>query len=179
MDFNEVVSSRESIRSFEERKVEDSVLSKIVEHASKAPSPANLQPWQFLVVKNKDLIEKVANTTYSGLVKDSPPQLWIKTAPALIIVYFTPRYLVARIGEDGRDQGLLCTGAAVENLLLSAVNFGLGACWVGNFKKEELKGLINLSRDEEVVAIIPIGYPKELHNSPPKLPLEEVMTVME
>ncbi|MEM3403497.1 MAG: nitroreductase family protein [Nitrososphaeria archaeon] len=179
MNFDEVINNRESIRLFEDREVENSILSKIVEHASRAPSPANLQPWQFLIVKNKDLIGKIVDTTYSGLIKDSSPQSWVKTAPALIIVYFTPRYLVARVGEDGRDQGLLCTGAAVENLLLSAVNYGLGACWVGNFRKEELKKAVNLHRDEEVVAIIPIGYPKEHHNSPPKLPLEELMTVIE
>ncbi|MBC7091467.1 MAG: nitroreductase family protein [Nitrososphaeria archaeon] len=178
MDYEIVVRNRRSVRSFQEKDVPDELLIKLVEHASLAPSPGNLQPWEFIIVKNRDLIEKIVSTTYSGNVKTSPPQTWIKSASAVIIVCYLSRPVSARYGEEGRVPGLLGIGAAIENLLLSAVNFGLGACWVSGFKSEELSKILNLPKGSEPISIIPVGYPKEIPDSPPKLPVDDIITLI-
>jgi len=176
LDFETVVENRRSVRSFQERDVSDELLKKLVEHASLAPSPGNLQPWEFIVVKNRELIEKIVSTTYSGNVKTSAPQAWIKSAPAVIVVCYVSRPVSARYGEEGRVPGLLGVGAAIENLLLSAVNFGLGACWISGFRSDELSKVLNLPRGSEPISIIAVGYPKEVPDSPPKLPVDEIVT---
>lgn len=176
MDYETVVKSRRSVRSFQEKEVPDELLIKLVEHASLAPSPGNLQPWEYIVVKNRDLIEKIVSTTYSGNVKTSPPQTWIKSASAVIVVCYLSRSVSARYGDEGRVGGLLGLGAAVENLLLSAVNFGLAACWVSGFRSEELSRLLSLPKGSEPISIIPVGYPKEIPEAPPKLPVDDILT---
>ncbi|MGQ9781379.1 MAG: nitroreductase family protein [Nitrososphaeria archaeon] len=179
MEFEEVIYRRRSIRLFEDRAVGDEVIRKMIEHASKAPSGGNLQHWEFIVVKNKELIKKITRTTYTGNIKTSAPQEWINNAPVVIIVCYTPRSVLARYGEEGRFGGILAMGAAIENILLSAVNLGLGACWVSGFRAEELTSIFNLPRSVEPVSIIPIGYPKKIPESPPKLPLDEILTILE
>ncbi|MEM0054050.1 MAG: nitroreductase family protein [Nitrososphaeria archaeon] len=176
MEFEAVIKNRRSVRLFEEREVPDDILLKLVEHASLAPSPGNLQPWEFIIVKNKDLIEKIVSTTYSGNVKTSYPQTWIKSASAIIVVCYIPRPVSARYGDEGRVPGLLGLGAAIENLLLSAVNMGLGACWVSGFRPDELSKVLGLPKGSEPISIIPIGYPKEIPEAPPKLPVDQVST---
>ncbi|MGB9728119.1 MAG: nitroreductase family protein [Nitrososphaeria archaeon] len=178
MDYEIVLKNRRSVRSFQEKDVPDELLIKLVEHASLAPSPGNLQPWEFIIVKNRDLIEKIVSTTYSGNVKTSPPQTWIKSASAVIIVCYLSRPVSARYGEEGRVPGLLGIGAAIENLLLSAVNLGLGACWVSGFRSDELSKILNLPKGSEPISIIPIGYPKEIPDSPPKLPVDDIITLI-
>ena len=178
MDYEIVLKNRRRVRSFQEKDVPDELLIKLVEHASLAPSPGNLQPWEFIIVKNRDLIEKIVSTTYSGNVKTSPPQTWIKSASAVIIVCYLSRPVSARYGEEGRVPGLLGIGAAIENLLLSAVNLGLGACWVSGFRSDELSKILNLPKGSEPISIIPIGYPKEIPDSPPKLPVDDIITLI-
>jgi len=179
LDFEEVICKRRSIRLFEERNVEDDIIRKVVEHASKAPSGGNLQHWEFIAVKNKELIKKITETTYSGNIRTSSPQEWIRTAPVVIIVCYTPRSIIARYGEEGKPVGMLAMGAAIENILLSAVNLGLGACWVSGFRAEELVSVLDLPRGVVPVSIVPIGYPKTVPESPPKLPVDEILTILD
>jgi len=178
MEFEDVILKRRSVRSFEDREVDDIILKKIVDHASRAPSGGNLQHWEFIVVKNKELIEKIADTTFSGNVTTSAPQAWVKTAPAIIVVCYTPRSVLARYGEWGRVGGILGMGAAIENLLLSAVNYGLGACWIAGFRPEEVATLLNLPRGVEPISLVPVGYPKSVPQAPPKLPVDQIFTIV-
>jgi len=178
MDFEQTIFNRKSIRLFEEKEVDDKLLTKLVEHASRAPSGGNLQHWEFIAVKNRQLINKIVETTYSGNIRTSAPQEWIKTAPAVIVVCYTSRPVLARYGEEGRMGGILAMGAAIENLLLSAVNFGLGACWIAGFRTEELTSVLSLPRGVEPVSIVPIGYPKVVPETPPKLPVDQILTIL-
>jgi nitroreductase len=77
-----------------------------------------------------------------------------------------------------RGKALYCiqdTAAAIENILLTACTLGLGTCWVGAFKEEDVRVVINAPKEMRPVALIPVGYPNESPAAKPRRPISEVM----
>jgi len=145
----QAIFDRRSIRKYEDRPVEKEKIEKLLRAAMQAPSAANQQPWEFLVIEDKEVLNKLAQTSpYSKMVASS----------AVTIVLLS------------RKEGLLvpsCVpqdmGAASENLLLEAVELGLGAVWLGIAsipdRMEFIKKLFDLPENIEAFALIPVGYP--------------------
>ncbi|HDO41379.1 MAG TPA: nitroreductase family protein, partial [Candidatus Bathyarchaeota archaeon] len=100
----------------------------------------------------------------------------IEEAPVVIVVCADESRSSWAYGSRGAS--LYCiqdTAAATENMLLAACALGLGACWVGAFREDEVKRILKVPGGLRPVAIVPIGYPAERPNPPPKRPLEEVV----
>ena len=150
MDTLKVFKDRRSIRKFQDRTVvADQHLQQILQAASLAPTARNIQPWHFIVVKNKDMRQALGD-----LAAQNAP--FLAKAPVCIVIFCqdTKYYL-----EDG------C--AATVQALLCASMLGLGACWVAGDKKDyaqEVGRLLGAPAGYKLVSLIALGYPDEKPN---------------
>lgn len=148
MNFLELVNSRYSVRSYEERRIENEKMEYIMECVRLAPSAVNFQPWKFYIVTDKDKLNDI-KSTYK--------REWIQTAPCIVVA-------CARHDEswnrrlDNKDHADIDLAIAIEHLCLAAAEQGLGTCWVCNFDAALCHRLMSLPEEMEPVALIPIGY---------------------
>jgi nitroreductase len=100
----------------------------------------------------------------------------LEEASAVIVVCADQKRAQESYGERGKT--LYCfqdTAAAIQNILLAACSLGLGSCWIGAFKEEEIRKVINCPKDVKPVALIPVGYPDEAPSARSRRPLNEIM----
>ncbi len=146
------ILNRRSVRAYTSQEVEKETIMKLLNAATWAPSGHNLQPWRFSVVMNdKELLKKVASlTAYKN---------WVETAPCLISVFLDTKLLDDKIPKLYLKHAQ-SIGASIENLMLAAEDLGLGTCWIGEILKneEEVKNLLNVPNDLELMAVITLGY---------------------
>jgi|GEM_PF-56853 len=146
----EAIFNRRSVRQYQDRAVEDEKLEKLLRAAMQAPSAGNQQSSEFLVVRDRDSLERL-----SGM---SPYSKMIAKAPAAIVLLGSAKRM--RYAENW-EQDL---GAAAENLLLEAVELGLGAVWLGVHPLEErvdyIRRQFSLPDDLRPFAVIALGYPQ-------------------
>jgi len=168
MDLFEAIKGRRSIRRFLKKDVPEEHLNKILEAAIWAPSAGNLQPWEFIVIRDERTKREVARAALG--------QMWIADAPVVIVVCANEPRSARYYGERGRR--LYCiqdTAAATQNMLLAAHALGYGTCWVGAFLENEVKKVLEIPDHVRPVAIIPIGVPGEKPSPRPRIPLDEVV----
>lgn len=147
------IESRRSIRQYKDQRVELDDLMMVCEMGMHAPTSGDLQDIRFIIVREKSKIETVAR-----LCMD---QLWMTSAPALIIVCSQPQLQAQWYGEKGRHVfSTQNAAAAIENVLLAATDLGLGTCWVNGFDQEEMDACFGVG-DARVEGIITIGYANE------------------
>lgn len=161
MEFKDVILNRKSVRKFTDRDVTGEQIHALLEWAHAAPSAGNLRPWRFVVIRNQNRREQVVETTFSGNRETvRAPQKWILTAPVLIAVCADLQAIGARYGECELCESLryLDCSAAIENILLGAVNLGLSSCYVSGFHVEELSRALELPEHVVPIALLPIGY---------------------
>ena len=174
-DLFEAIRERRSERHFKPDPVPDDTVRRIVDCGLKAPSAGNMQPWQFLIVKRPELRADLSKAAFG--------QKFVEDAPVVIVVLADPGRSAGRYGNRGSD--LYCiqdTAAAVQNMLLAVLAFGLGACWVGAFDEAAASRALELPEHLRPVAMIPIGYPKERptpRRPRPERPWDEVVTIIE
>jgi nitroreductase len=152
VDFYDVVRTRRSVRSFKKNPIPEEVLSRILEAARVAPSGSNRQPWKFILVRDNSLKQK--------LVPICDNQRFVANAP-LIVVACGRELSFNRGGYMGKMSMLIDVSIAFTHLILAARAEGLGTCWIGAFKNEEIKKLLGVPKGYEVVAATPLGYPSE------------------
>jgi nitroreductase len=156
MDAIEALRKRRSIRKYRAEAVPRADLETIVDAGRLAATGSNRQPWDFIVVTERD---RIAQLSASGS--------WMAEASAVIVVVMNPasRWWV----EDG--------AAAIENMLLACTAFGYGSCWVeGDLQahEERFKSLLGVPQGRRLMAILPVGLPAEAPE-PQKRSLESVL----
>ena len=154
MDVFEAITSRRSIRTFEKKAVSDEQVGMLIDAARHAPSAGNIQPWEFVIVRDQQTKKQLSSAALNQAV--------IEDAPVVIVVCADE----ARSGQGygSRGANLYCiqdTAAAAQNMLLAACAMGLGTCWVGAFREEMVRRSLNTPTDVRPVAMIPVGYPAE------------------
>ncbi|MGV8086238.1 MAG: nitroreductase family protein [Candidatus Woesearchaeota archaeon] len=165
MDTQEAINARRSIRKYIDKPVEFEKITTILDAANKAPSAGNLQGWRFLLVTDRKLIVEVANYSIE--------QYWIQSAPILIIVCAVPEKHEMYYGLRGkRLYNIQDCSAAIENILISATDLGLGSCWIGAFEEEKIRSLFNIPSNVRPQAIITIGYSDEIPKDRQLTPIE-------
>ncbi|MDW8033454.1 MAG: nitroreductase family protein [Nitrososphaerota archaeon] len=150
MNVFEVIEKRRSIRKYLEKNVEKDKILRILEAARLAPSAANRQPWDFIVVTDPE-VKKKLGAAY--------PRDWFVNAPIIIIACATPAKAWTR--RDGEEYWKVDVAIAMENLVLAAWEEGLGTCWIGAFDEQEVKKVLGIPQEVRVVAMTPLGYPAE------------------
>lgn len=151
MEAMEAILSRRSVRKYLSREVPEETIIQILRAAMAAPSAGNQQPWHFVVVREKGLLEALAGVSpYTGMTREAP----------VAIVVCGDLSLEQRKGFWVQD----CS-AATQNLLLAAHALGIGAVWCGLFPREErvaaTRALLGLPEHIVPLALVPIGYPAE------------------
>jgi nitroreductase len=139
----DLIKKRRSVREFLDKTISQEALEKIVDAARFAPTARNVQPWEFVVVRDKEVLKKIAAITEHGK--------FIASAAASILVFSQEtKYFL----ED-------CS-AATQNAMLAAEALGIGSCWVAGNKKsyaEEFNLLLGAPLNFKLVSIIALGYP--------------------
>ncbi len=149
MNYYELISNRESIRSYDpDRKIPEDVLSRILDAGRLAPSAGNRQPWQFLLVSSPEMLEKV---------RSCYPAAWFQDAPHILVVkgYKEKAWNRSKDGYNALETDL---SIAMDHMILAAEYEGIGTCWIAAFSPEILKTVLGLTDGERVFAITPLGY---------------------
>ena len=158
MEAIEVLKTRRSVRAYTRAPVPRKIIEDIVDCGRLAPTANNVQPWEFVVVTDPELLRKIAGTAdYGRFIADAPVCVVVQSKE-------TKYYL-----EDG--------SAATENILLAARAHGLGSCWVAGDKKPyatEICRLVGAPRGYKLISLVPIGYPAESPEKS-KRPLSDVL----
>lgn len=151
MDVLEAIRSRRSIRRFEDRPVADDAVKQLLEAAMQAPSARNAQPWQFLVLDDRQILAKIAEI--------NPNAQMAASAPLGILVCGDLKL------EKSAGYWVVDCAAAVENMLLAAHGLQLGAVWTGVYPRdrrmEGLKRLLGLPDHVIAHSLVIVGYPAE------------------
>lgn len=175
MDLLEAIKTRRSIRKFDpDRLVEDSLLKEIIELAALAPSAHNGQPWRFIIIRDQEKKEKIAH-------KYKRASNFLIHTPVVIAV--VAEFSDIRKAGESSDKAVkyYCvqdTAAAIENLLLSAWDFGLGTCWIGDFDEALLREMLFIPEEYNTVALIALGYPRPGKHFPipHRKPIDEIIS---
>ena len=155
----DVIKERFSVRKYLDKPVEDEKLQVILEAARLAPSASNFQPWRFYVVKNKEKIKALSWDMPLGsrVVLNS----FIAQAPIVIVAPAGPIGLLRKVLSYivNKRWYYLDVAIALEHMVLTAWDLGIGSCWIGWFDETKVKGLLNIPKDQEVIAMLTLGYP--------------------
>ena len=156
MDALEAIRKRRSVRKYTGDPIPREDLEKIVDAGRLAASGSNRQPWDFIVVTDRGMIDQLKVAAQ-----------WMEKAAAIIAVVMDPssRWWM----EDG--------SAAVENMLIASTALGYGSCWLEGYtlpREEEFKALLDIPKEKRLLTLVPIGVPAEWPTKEKK-PLEEVI----
>jgi len=168
LDVFEAIKNRRSVRVFTDKPVSDEEVEKLIDTARWAPSAGNIQPWEFIVVRDQQI--------KAGVCEAAGNQTFIEEAPVVIVVCAN----VWRSGQGYGSRGinLYClqdTAAATQNMLLAAEALGLATCWVGAFHEEEARKVLNIPTGVRPVAIIPVGHAMQKPRARSRRPLNEIV----
>ncbi len=156
MDLMEGLLSRRSIRKYADKPVEKNLVKKIIKAAQYAPSAHNTQPWEFLVIDDKEQLKELRHIQRSASFAEN--------APLAILVCGDEQKAFSREKEGWSYVDIDCS-AATENLLLAAHAEGLGACWCGAAPMTKpiagLKEYFKLPENIKPFSIVVLGYPDE------------------
>lgn len=153
MEFYDVIKKRRSIRGYKSDAIQAESLERISEAVNLAPSACNRQPWNFRIVINPELREKICECYTAD---------WLKQAPAIAVAIGNADECWKRL--EGTPIIDIDIAIAMEHLVLAATAEGLGTCWICAYEVEKLNKALNIISPWSVYAITPIGYP----DAPPR-----------
>lgn len=155
MDIKELLKSRRTIRKFKQIPLSKEQLACYIDCARVAPSAANLQPLKYVSVQSDELVKKMHPLVkWAGyLAPDYNPNETESPTAYIVVCADTS------IRKAGYDVDV---GAAVENLILSALSDGVGACWMGSVDREKISRLVDISENLTVSCVVALGYPAEV-----------------
>jgi len=149
MNFHELITGRESIRSYDPVKiVPEEILRRIMEAGRLAPSAGNRQPWEFLLVSSKEMLKKI---------RPCYTPAWFQNAPHILVVkgYKDMAWTRADDSYNALETDLTI---AMDHMILAAEYENIGTCWIAAFTPDILRKALGLKDNEEVFAITPLGY---------------------
>lgn len=203
MNVYEAINARRSVRRYVSDSLSEELILKLLHAASQAPSAKNRQPWFFYVISDQNVKQKFVDTLRAGVNRlyqqyqqkniQRPDILNAKNslrameqAAALILVKLVSRYDVYH--NDGVNwplhaldievADLLSVGAAIQNILLSAEEMGLGTLWVCDIFYAYPALARFLQEDAPVVSAVCLGYPDEFPVSRPRRSVNEIFTIL-
>ena len=143
MSLIDKVLSRRSIRAYAKKRIPTPVLNNILEAGRQAPSAGNRQPWHFIAVTDEEIKQTLSWGRVNWFVRDAPLTI------------------VGCANTDTGNWSIVDTTIALQNMVIAAWVMGVGSCWLGAFKEEDVKQLLNVPEKWTVVALVTFGYPAE------------------
>lgn len=155
----EKVLTRRSVRKFKKDRVNEEALKNILEAGRQAPSATNIQPWHFVVARNKK--QKDA-CSFQGFNR------WVNGAYFVIVGFYKKSEVIME------KLSLMDVTIALQNMAIAGGVQGVGSCWICAFDEKKLKATLNLPVDSKVVGAIAFGVPNENPRQPRKKSINEI-----
>jgi len=192
----ECLKRRRSVRKFKSKPLPLSLVLEVLEAARWAPSAHNAQPWRFIVIRDKEVKERLARAMAKKWVEDMlrdgvPEEIAEKRASESIERFISaPVLIVACLTMEDMDKypdevrqraeylmAVQSVASAIQNLLLAAHAAGLGACWycAPLFCPEVVREILKIPPQVDPQALITLGFPDEEPEPPPRLPLNLIV----
>jgi nitroreductase len=176
MDTYDCIKQRRSIRKFKSDKISHDVIEKLIEFASFAPSWKNTQITRYIAIEDESIKNKIANDMVPPYNKTA-----IETASVLFAVSFVKnRCGFERDGSYSTAKGaswqMFDAGLASQTLCLAAADMGIGSVIEGIFDIDKISELLNIPDTQELVCLIPMGYPDEEPTMPKRKSVEDLLT---
>ncbi|MDD5948663.1 MAG: nitroreductase family protein [Lachnospiraceae bacterium] len=176
MEAVEMIKGRRSVRKYKDTPVSHEVLEEVVAAAAYAPSWKNTQITRYIAVEDKEKIAKVAQNCVPGHNAEI-----ISGAPMLVVVTgIQKRAGYERDGsyttsKEDRWQNFDC-GIATQTFCLAAHEKGLGTVIMGIFDEDKVKEVITVPKNQEVMALVAVGYPDEEPQAPKRKTVEDLLS---
>lgn len=166
MDFSQLIYHRYSARSYHDKPVETEKLNKVLEAARLAPTAANRQPFQLIVIRTEsreDELLKIYNRN------------WFVEPPYVICACGLPDQGWIRHKYDGKNYTDVDVAIVVDHITLQAAELGLGTCWIAAFDPQAARDVLELPDHVEPLAFTPLGYPKDTRTEKERKPLSALV----
>ena len=195
----EAIENRRSIRKYKSDLIPDEYIKELLDSARLAPSGCNAQPWRFKIVKEQELKIKLAQAAYNQSFISTAPVIIVCCADIQGYINGT----VSGIQDLGKIEAVedrivsilqgkakeletveikeigpriaANVAIAIEHIVLRALDFGLGSCWIRLIEEQKIKKLFGWGEHIYVTALLPIGYPAESPIPRKRLTLEEII----
>lgn len=164
MQFTEVIKKRYSVRAYKPDPVEDDKLKQVLEAARLAPTAANRQAFQLIVINTAGRGEELRRIYNSA---------WFVQAPIVICACSTLE--PAWVSREGKSYCDVDVAIAMDHLILAAADLGLGTCWIGAFNPAVTREVLGLPDEVEPIAFTPLGYPDDEPRPKKRKPLDELI----
>ncbi len=199
MDVSEAIKMRRSIRKFKPDPIPKEKIKLLLESARLAPSGTNTQPWRFIVVKDDETKTKLQKAAHNQRHVKRAPVIIVCCADLKAFKEFPERvdeliesgalpertrevfipYLKKGMSAVTKDSLMVAAAAnvaiAVEHIVLQAVEIGLGTCWVRWYEDNEVKEILDIPDNIEVMALLPVGIPDEEPAPRPRLSMDRIV----
>jgi len=172
MNLSELYRNRRSIRNYQDKPVSMDVIQSLISDSILAPNAGNEQPWKFVVVRNRDMIDRISAECKKNFLEriaanpGDPAQKYVKMLQkeAFHIFYHAPS-VVFIMGDPSLKNLVTDCSLAACYFMFSATSKGLGTCWV-NFGREinnpELRNELGIPENLKIVAPLALGYPNKI-----------------
>ncbi len=150
MELLEIAKRRYSVRAYKQKPVEDEKLQQVLEAARLAPTAANRQSFQLIVIHTAGKEEELRRIY---------PRPWFVQAPIVICACVIPDQ--AWVRRDGKNYCDVDVAIAMDHLILAAAGLGLGTCWIGAFDPIATREILGLPDEVQPIAFTPLGYPDD------------------
>jgi nitroreductase len=163
----EVIRQRYSVRAYKSDAVEEAKLRQVLEAACLAPTAANRQPFQLLVIPTAGR-EEALRRIYD--------REWFVEAPVVLCACAVPAQGWVRV--DGKPYTDVDVTIAMDHLILAATELGLGTCWIAAFDPDAARKVLDLPEGVEPIVFTPLGYPADQPGPKRRRGMDELVRVL-
>jgi nitroreductase len=179
-DIVELIKTRRCVREYKEDQIPDNEIKFLIDCARYAPSGFNLQPWSFLVIKNKDVMRKISESGKKSMIPLLEPMKDKKARDFLVFLktkgtdmFYNAPVLVIILGNKSAPTVDFDCAMAAQNMMLAAQSKGIGSCWIGGvlpaLMNEVLLKELGAPDGYKAVAPLIFGYPRGKISMPEKI----------
>jgi len=166
MHFDRLIHKRYSCRHYSPDPIEEELFAKVLEAARLAPTAANRQPFQIIIIKTQPNEAKLL-----GIY----PRDWFVQPPIVLCVCSQPELGWTRKNFDNQSYAVVDAAIVVDHITLQAADLGLGTCWIGAFDPQAARDFLNLPDNVEPIAFTPLGYPLDEPKPKTRKALEDLI----
>ena len=163
MELDKIIKSRKSVKKFSKKKPDWRKIIEAIDLARYAPMAGNLYSLKFILVSDKEKIQKLSEASQQEFVAD---------AQYVVVVCSNPSRTLNAYEERGENYLKQQAGAGIQNFLLKLEDLKLSTCWIGHFVDEQVKKILEIPKEINVEAFFPIGYESEIAKTKQKRKIE-------
>ncbi|MFW9952899.1 MAG: nitroreductase family protein [Candidatus Thorarchaeota archaeon] len=154
MDIEKAIYSRRTIRRFKQDSIPIEILKKLIDYARLAPSGMNIQGLEYIIISNQQMRNSLFPLLrWAALLPEGEQTPEIGRQPTAYIIVLGNTQIKRNVDID--------VGAAIENILLGALNYGVGSCWMGSIDRDKIRELFKIPEQYLIKYVISLGYPDE------------------